>query len=265
MKLLICGFGVVGKATLDLLDDCGAIPDKCVEVYDPNIEEFQRSPMGTFDAIFICVNAENTSNGGQDLTAVKHCLELFKDQTACFLLRTTVLPGTTNGLAKSIGVPVFHFPEYLRETKGYESVKDLPVVTSCRDSVLLRKLFGDRPIPYVETEICEMTKYVQNSFFATKVTFANAIHDICTRVGLDYGEVIEATMETASVTGTISPECLQVPGPDGKFGFGGKCLPKDTAAFASFGRLAKSDKLAHFLSGILFQNEKNRKESHAKT
>jgi UDPglucose 6-dehydrogenase len=71
-----------------------------------------------------------------------------------------------------------------------------------------------------------MVKYLTNTFLSVKVSFANEIYQLCGKLGIDYDKVIEyATMDNR-----LGESHWGVPGPDGDFGFGGHCFPKDLAA-----------------------------------
>jgi UDPglucose 6-dehydrogenase len=74
---------------------------------------------------------------------------------------------------------------------------------------------------------CELAKYAHNSFGALKVNYFNIIYDICKAEGASYNKVMEGVL----LSGYINDVHTQVPGPDGKFGFGGTCFPKDLRAF----------------------------------
>ena len=76
----------------------------------------------------------------------------------------------------------------------------------------------------------EMIKYFTNPFLATKVSFANEMYDLCLKLNLDYDKVVEY----AVLDKRIGKSHLNVPGPDGDFGFGGHCFPKDLSALTSF-------------------------------
>ena len=71
-----------------------------------------------------------------------------------------------------------------------------------------------------------MVKYVTNSFLATKVSFANEMYQICSGLEVDYDKVIEY----ACYDERLGKSHWSVPGPDGDFGFGGHCFPKDINA-----------------------------------
>ena len=68
-----------------------------------------------------------------------------------------------------------------------------------------------------------MVKYLTNSFLATKVSFANEIYQVCEKLNIDYDKVVEY----ATLDDRLGKSHWNVPGPDGDFGFGGHCLPKD--------------------------------------
>ena len=74
-----------------------------------------------------------------------------------------------------------------------------------------------------------MVKYFLNSFLATKVSFANEMYQICEALDIDYDKVTEY----AKYDERIGKSHLNVPGPDGDFGYGGHCFPKDVQALKS--------------------------------
>ena len=79
-------------------------------------------------------------------------------------------------------------------------------------------------------EECELFKYTLNTFFATKITFFNEIHELCEKMNVDY-QNLKSLFELEpriSEYGTI------VPGPDGKFSFSKKCLPKEIKSMIKF-------------------------------
>ena len=94
-------------------------------------------------------------------------------------------------------------------------------------SDLLQKIFVGKRFIEMSSEEAEITKYAHNVFGALKVTYFNGIYDICKKNNLDYDKVREGVL----LSGYINAPHTQVPGPDGKFGYGGKCFPKDVNAF----------------------------------
>ena len=76
-----------------------------------------------------------------------------------------------------------------------------------------------------------MVKYFTNTFLATKVSFANEMYQICGRLGIDYDTVVEYS----TYDERLGKSHWAVPGPDGHYGFGGSCFPKDINALIHLG------------------------------
>ncbi len=99
-------------------------------------------------------------------------------------------------------------------------------------SELYRWRFG-QSIPIIETtfETAELIKYMNNCFFASKVSFLNEMKLIADKCDADWDTAVEGFV----LDGRIGHSHLNVPGPDGKFGFGGSCFPKDIQAMIQYG------------------------------
>jgi UDP-glucose 6-dehydrogenase len=87
-------------------------------------------------------------------------------------------------------------------------------------------VFPNAHIMKTDLTHAEMVKYLTNSFLATKVSFANEMYQICEGLGVDYDKVIEY----ATYDKRLGDSHWNVPGPDGDFGYGGHCFPKDVKA-----------------------------------
>ena len=100
-----------------------------------------------------------------------------------------------------------------------------------RVAELYKQRFG-QSLSVIKTdfESAEMIKYMTNTFFATKVSFLNDMKLLTDKVGGDWEDVVEGFVRDSRV----GHSHLQVPGPDGKFGFGGSCFPKDIQAIINF-------------------------------
>ena len=99
-----------------------------------------------------------------------------------------------------------------------------------------------------------MVKYTTNTFLTVKVSFANEIKQICDKVGVDYDKVTEY----ATYDDRLGYSHWSVPGPDGKYGFGGSCFPKDINALIAVCK--KLDIPCETLSGAWDTNLKVRPE-----
>lgn len=221
------------------------------------------------DISLICVGTPSTRTGGQDLTAVKRlCEQLGEAMKAksgyhAFVMRSTVLPGTVEGVVQPIleersgkkagsDFGVCFQPEFLREgssIKDYDNPPYTVVGTSDeRPAKLLEEIFGHLPCEFVTTTItsAEMLKYCCNTFHALKITFANEVGRISQSLDVDSHEVMRLVCEDRALN--ISPAYMK-PG----FAFGGSCLPKDVKALLS---VAKSNDIeVPMLQGIMPSNQ----------
>ena len=87
-------------------------------------------------------------------------------------------------------------------------------------------VFPDATIVKTGSKTAEMVKYMTNSFLATKVSFANEMKMICDKLDIDYDKVVEYS----TYDERLGKSHWAVPGPDGHYGFGGSCFPKDINA-----------------------------------
>jgi GDP-mannose 6-dehydrogenase len=158
------------------------------------------------------------------------------------VIRSTILPGTMHKIAipmlqessgKKAGVDfgVCHNPEFLREGSSVKDFNSPPkTVIGELDRAsgdMLATLYGkiDAPLIRTDLETAEMVKYVDNSWHALKIGFANEIGNLCKSFGIDAHEVMKIFCQDKKLN--ISPAYL-LPG----FAFGGSCLPKDLRALA---------------------------------
>ena len=168
--------------------------------------------------------------------AIKRCFDFGVTNTV--VIKSTIPPGTTQRLNdKYDNFKVVFNPEFLTEAnavKDYENQNRIilggprPATTKLRQ--VFAKVFPKAHIIKTDSTHAEMVKYLTNSFLATKVSFANEMHQICDKLDIDYDKVVEY--------GTLDPRLgsshWSVPGPDGDFGYGGHCFPKDTEALLKY-------------------------------
>jgi hypothetical protein len=97
-----------------------------------------------------------------------------------------------------------------------------------------------------------MMKYTINTFLAYKVHFFNEINNVCEKMHLDYDTLLELVL----LDKRISPSHTAVPGPDGKFGFGGSCLVKETKGMVALRESLSLNNLSTIK--MLYDNSLNR-------
>ena len=167
-------------------------------------------------------------------------IKLIKKQNIV-LIRSTIVPGTTRNFQSLFPKLNFVFnPEFLTERSAkYDFINQARFIFGGEKKIQLRLLIylnGDlaKTTPVIETnfETAELIKYMNNCFFATKVSFLNEMKLISDKVGADWSTSIEGFVRD----GRIGHSHLSVPGPDGKMGFGGSCFPKDIQAIINFAK-----------------------------
>lgn len=198
------------------------------------------------DISFVCVGTPSLRSGKLDLSHVEHVSREIgaalkqKHTFHTVVLRSTVLPGTTEGLmipaieqssGKKCGVDfaVCYNPEFMREGSAVADFLQPPyTIFGAQDPLHLaplRELYKDVPGAVFETPIrvAEMVKYVSNLYHAVKVGFANEVGTLCKHLGVESEQVTKIFMSDTKLN--ISSAYL-APG----FAFGGSCLPKDLRA-----------------------------------
>jgi GDP-mannose 6-dehydrogenase len=195
---------------------------------------------------FVSVGTPSQRNGKLDLSGLQHvCREIgqalrAKNEFHCVVLRSTVLPGTTESLVipalesasgRRAGkdFAVCFVPEFLREGSAVRDFFEPPFTIlggpNAAQLAPVRELFEWSSTPVYETtpSTAEMIKYMCNAFHALKVGFANEIGALCRELNVDTETVAKIFVSDTRLN--ISPAYLK-PG----FAFGGSCLPKDLRA-----------------------------------
>ena len=150
------------------------------------------------------------------------------------VLKSTVSPGTTEKWNTEFSfLQIVFNPEFLTEANAVSDFENQnriilggPRPQTTKLKQIYSKVFPKAHIIKTNSTHAEMVKYLTNSFLATKVSFANEIYQICEKLKVDYDKVVEY----ATLDDRLGKTHWQVPGPDGDFGFGGHCLPKDLSA-----------------------------------
>ena len=245
MKIGIVGNGFVGSSVaFGFSPQCGC-DGADVKIYDKDETKSTHSLSETLDSDFIFVSVPTPSNkdGSINLDIVYSVFnemhELNNRTDNVFLLRSTVTPGTTRKLQIGFhNLNIVFNPEFLTERSAkFDFINQARFIVGGNEEnvdkveKLFRWRFGSTtPIIKTNYETAEMIKYMNNCYFATKVSFLNEMRQIADKSGVDWEMAVEGFIRD----GRIGHSHLSVPGPDGKFGFGGSCFPKDIQAMINF-------------------------------
>ena len=220
------------------------------------------------DVIFICLPTPMRKTGQCDLSIIDTVVYKIDELSGklnrkkILVLKSTVPPGTTATLNEEVkNCTVVFNPEFLTEANHINDFKNQtriiiggprPASTTVR--AVFRKVFPTVPIIKTGSNTAEMVKYFTNCFLATKVIFSNEMYHICQKLDIDYDKVTEYALHDTR----IGRSHLSVPGPDGDFGFGGHCFPKDLNALIYLANMMAVD--VTLLSAVDNKNNKIRSD-----
>jgi UDPglucose 6-dehydrogenase len=185
------------------------------------------------DFVFLCVPTPQGADGAADLRFVKQAASVIAPHLrsgAVVVTKSTVPVGSAGAVVAALGradTAVVSNPEFLREG---QAVRDWfhpdRVVIGSEDGDAAQRLADlyqplGAPVIITDPASSETIKYACNAFLAAKVSFVNAIANLCAAVGADSVDVIRGM----SFDRRIGADHL-APGP----GWGGSCFPKDTSA-----------------------------------
>lgn len=228
----VVGYGTVGQATAKVFGI-----KKHFDI-DESKSNVSLKEVARCRFIFLALPTP-TKNGRCDVSKIEGIVRQIADYGCGGILvsRSTVTPGTARNLAEKYRVPIVANPEFLTESTAEYDAKHPDIIVIGADNLsskeAVRGLYEARfkGVDIIETDTitAETIKYAVNTFYATKVIFANEIYDICQRIGANYETIKDAMYKRR----WIGKNHLTVQHKGGR-GAKGKCLGKDLEAFASF-------------------------------
>ena len=229
MEIGIVGYGIVGNVTFNILKS-----KHNMKILDP--DKGYTDNLSECEIIFICINEKDPTMKNLD----KLIDDLVKSNIkAFFIIRTTVIPGTTDRYIKTYKRDFVFMPEFITERSvEYDTFHPDKIVIGTENIKIWETLWGmfsrfieaDRIIRIKPAE-AEMAKLALNSLFLIKVVFAEEIYDLTEHYRIDYKNIYRVFQ----LDRYTNPEHL-VAGKDGYRGASGKCLPKDSEFLGFSGR-----------------------------
>jgi nucleotide sugar dehydrogenase len=307
MKVLVLGAGYVGLATsiailqngheVDLLDNnrekLEQMSKGVMPFFEAGLAERISSSLSanklrlgitsdSYKCILICVGTPSLPNGQIDLSQILAAVDdaaRLADPDGVIVIKSTVLPGTTDGIQESRpDVSLAMVPEFLREGTAVQDAlypdRIIYGVSSESNAEFLSEILNPSKTAseiITNPSTAEMSKYISNSFFATLITFANYWDEIAQSnpkidsfVAL---ETLQSDRRFDSTNHKLDFFKYLVPG----IGFGGSCFPKDLRAMATFEPVSRMQ--INLFNSILQINEERttntsaryHKESNAST
>ena len=236
MRIGIIGQGYVGTALKEGFQDFYQV--ETFDKYDiakstqPNISDV----VGLSDVLFVCVPTPMKNDGTCYTGIVEEVIREINQEAngQIVVIKSTVPPGTTDRLNEEyVHTTTIFNPEFLTEANFIQDFKNQNRIILGGDRKgtnkvrqIYSRIFPNATIVKTGAKHAEMVKYFTNCFLATKVSFANEMYNICKQLDIDYDKVVEYAIYDER----LGKSHWAVPGPDGDFGFGGHCFPKDLSA-----------------------------------
>jgi nucleotide sugar dehydrogenase len=236
-KIGIVGLGYVGGAVQHSMDH-GLIK---LVLLDPAKQlHASYEELAECSGIFVCVPSPQGDDGSCDTSILEYVLmHLDKVNYKGVIISKCTAPPNVYEELNAKYPNLVHVPEFLTAAKAdqdYVNGKfafiggNTPAYMREAERIIKYGQGALENIHYCTIAEAALAKYVLNSFMATKVVFMNELYQLSQALGINYEKV--ASM--IKVDPRVGKTHLQVPGPDGAFGFGGACFPKDTAALLKF-------------------------------
>ena len=240
LKLGIVGHGFVGKAT-----DWGFNKRVSKFIVDPlldtNIEDLKEFEP---EIVFICVPTPMSDDGSQDSSIIENVIKelVLHCPNAIKVVKSTVLPSLLDELHRLDSKLVYN-PEFLREKHAnLDFVNsemiifggDRNISTQVSNAYLRHSRCKTKEHIFTDLKTASFIKYSINTFLATKVIFFNELHSVYEK--LQVKDSWESVVSTISKDSRIGDSHMNVPGHDGRRGFGGACFPKDSLALIKFAK-----------------------------
>tara|TARA_Y100000992_G_scaffold274558_1_gene217518 strand:- start:42 stop:905 length:864 start_codon:yes stop_codon:yes gene_type:complete len=238
LKLGIVGHGFVGKAT-----DWGFNRSVSKFIVDPLLDT-SVSDLKDFnpDIVFICVPTPMNGDGSQDSSIIKKVVKelILYCPDAIKVVKSTVLPSLLDQLYKLDSKLVYN-PEFLREKHANLDFENSDIIIfggnrniskQVSTAYLRHSRCKTKEHIFTDLKTASFIKYSINTFLASKVIFFNELHAIYEK--LHVKDSWESVVEIISKDERIGNSHMNVPGHDGRKGFGGACFPKDSLALIKF-------------------------------
>ena len=245
IRIGIIGKGFVGSA-VEYGFSCDLNFKSQIKIFDKNPSLSKNSLSETInssDFIFVSVPTPAKLGGEIDLKILDKALFEINEcrkNNSIILIRSTIIPGTSEMFSKKYPkLKIVFNPEFLTEKNANEDFINQSRIILGGDknltkkvSELYKKRFGER-IHIIETnfQTAELIKYMNNCFLATKISFMNEMKLLSNKINANWDQAIEGFIADPRVGNSH----FNVPGHDGKYGFGGSCFPKDIQALIKFG------------------------------
>ena len=263
MFIGICGVGFVGGALKYSFNRLGI----------EHIEYDKYKNLGDFESllqcniIFLCLPTLLNHENDYDLTSLEETLcKLKKMQfSGLIVIKSTVVPGTTEKMGAKYNLDILHNPEFLTARTANDDFHNqthivIGKTTNCPQEKVdecvkfYETYYKNARISLATSHESEAMKIFCNSFYCVKLGFFNEMFNYCNHFDIDYNRCRDLMLHN----NWINKMHTQVPGPDGNLGYGGYCLPKDSTALLN--SMKKNSTNSSILEATILENKKIREK-----
>ena len=233
--------GVIGNGFVGESQAFAFSPTSDLRIYDidPLKSTHTKEELDHCDFIFVCVPTPMKKDGSQDISFIE---KVFKEavEGPIYIIKSTILPGSTKKLQnKYPKLSILFSPEFLTErTAKLDMLTQARIVLGGDDNLtnkaakLFEQRFMNKHIIKTDSTTAELIKYMNNTFFATKVSIVNEFKLLADKLGANWEDALYGFTSDSR----IGDSHLHVPGPDGRLGYGGTCFPKDVNALITLAK-----------------------------
>lgn len=238
-KIAVIGLGFVGGAIYQSLG--GEFGDRSLVAIDP-AKGFSATinDIKDFDAVFVCVPSPQREDGQADTSILEQVLkDLYAVNFKGVIISKVTAPPDVYQNLQSMYINLVHAPEFLTAANAYDDYIHgrfaiiggaVSAYRNEAERIIRLSQTGLNSVVHCSIGEAALAKYTINSFLATKVIFMNEMEKLASSNGMDWQKVVSAIRQDTR----IGHSHMQVPGPDGQYGFGGMCFPKDTSALLKY-------------------------------
>jgi UDPglucose 6-dehydrogenase len=200
----------------------------------------------TLDIIFICLPCITEPDGTLDVTDLEMYLAALNNlnNPPLIVIKSTITPYYLKHFKRKFtNLDWLYNPEFIRANHAEYDMANPVMHVVAGDTILINTLelfyikncnIGPAKIVECDLETASLVKYFINTWLATKVTYMNEFHKLFKDSGST--DSWDRFIEIITNDPRIGKSHLNVPGPDGEFGFGGFCFPKDTEALLTYAK-----------------------------
>lgn len=253
-KVGIIGMGFVGRAVaqISVAGQIETCPYDLTQTGLNSVE--QKTAALSADFVFVCVPTPSSQDGQLDMSIVRSVVAEWKKKNSnvdsVLVIKSTVNPGFTDQMIVEHGDRIVFNPEFFTQRTHLDDFLNADEILvggsnpDCIEGVLnlYRSFYHtvgsqlELPRRYqgMTALMAEMVKISRNSYYATKVSFMNELSELCGKMGIDYVQFREVFARQGR-NAWVEYQHTAVPGPDGRVGAGGMCLPKDSLGLLELG------------------------------